>query len=1115
MDNQKGLISLFLIMALTVLCVVMGLLFLLYKDALASKQAHLQDLAINQASLIEAVAQFDDMYSHNFPSGAIEATLSQIRDAHGKSIGFGQSGEFIIAHKIGGQGTLNFVVAHRFFLASAKMFKNNPNHISPVMAAALAGKQGVEQLKDYRGEWVMAAYAPVTKLHMGVVAKMDLREIRAPFIQALKLGLGMAVLLIGLGSLVYLRVGQRLLGRLERQHRRFASLVETMPAVTYSEDLLYQTPRYLSPQAAVLLGVEQVPDQGQEGWWNNHVVVEDIERLKHARELLLKQKRDMQIEYRMIRADGEQIWVRDVAKLVCDSKGLPIMLQGVVIDVSETRETHEKLSASEARFRQLYENAPIAYQSLDATGRIKSVNQAWLHKTGYELSQVVGHEIGSFLIPGQEDLLASRFSQFMKDGYVQGLEFDLQRKDGLPLTVSVDGQVSRDRDGHPLYTHCVLTDISEQQRQARALQESESRMRLILASTGEGIFGLDVRGNFTFVNPACLRMLGYDRAADLLGREMLGLVGCSQANGFSSQDKNCPIVDILETSLPNHGEGELFTRKDGSSFAVEFWSHPIQEGGMLVGAVVTFVDITQRLRHQAALKASELKYRTIFESVPTPLLILNTDGVVVDVNPAHQKIFGQYMQRSLLGTHVREHPGVTGTSLAERFLNVAMGEPMPLQQASYQTLQDGPGSHFNVRGVPFVTRRSDGRGDLQGALLIHENITDLKQTELKLRQAVEEADQASQAKGDFLAVMSHEIRTPMNLVVGMAELLLETEVDNEQKRYLEKLQQAGDTLLSLINNILDLTKLDEGQVQLLEEPYTPRVLMAEVASIISLAAEGKGLALTCETDSSVPQQVLGDPARLKQVLLNLLSNALKFTHEGQIGLTLSLVRQDGILQLCYQVSDSGMGIAEDHLEKVFERFRQADSSMTRRYGGSGLGLAISKQLVILMKGNIQVHSTEGQGTHFTIRLPLHEADELNVTEDHAHRVKPQEGLRLLLAEDSVDNRMLVRAYLRGSSHQLEMVTNGQEALAIVQEGGAFDLILMDVQMPVMDGYTATRAILAELVQHNRPLCPIVALTAHALDGDQARSLEAGCVAHLTKPIKKQALLDAITHYATS
>ncbi|ABK45442.1 PAS/PAC sensor hybrid histidine kinase [Magnetococcus marinus MC-1] len=1114
MDHRNSLLTLYMVMVVAVVAVAAGLLLLLYQDSFAKKQAHLQDLATNQARLIDEVANFNHSYRHDYPTGAVEATISQIRDAHGKSIGFGQTGEFIIAYRKSGHSHVHFIVAHRFTQAVTPSFRENPNHLHPAMARAMAGESGFMEGTDYRGKQVLIAYAPVVKLRMGVVAKMDVQEVLAPFERILKIGLSITLLLIGGGSVAYLWVAKGVAGRMEWQHQRLAMLVEGMPAVIYTEDLRTQLPYYVSPQAVVLLGGQGCQaDEPLDVWWNRHVWAEDWETLQHARQMLKKHKRPMQVEYRMVRQDGQLIWVRDVARLVCDEQGLPLLVQGMVMDVSEARHTHEKLIASEVRFRQLYENAPIAYQSLNTEGVIQNVNQAWLKKTGYELSQVLDHSLFEFLVVGQEQEVAKKFEAFLQAGYVQDLHYELRCADGRALKVSINGQVSRDRSGRLVKTHCVLTDITEQDRAAQALQESESRLRLILASTGEGLFGLDLQGNFIFANPACLRMMGYRDDRQLLGKPMLEIVSCCSSQFVRRGKGSCPISQILKTGLPNHAEGELFRRADGSFFSTEFWSHPIQQNGELVGAVVTFIDISQRVLNQTALKASELKYRTIFESVPTPLLILDTSGVVRDVNSAHQSTFGRFAGGSLMGVSIREHPGVAGSLLAESFLALAKGEPMPLQQASYTMEAEGEAIHFNVRGVPFVTRDGEGREDLQGALVIHENITDLKQTELKLRKAVEEADCATHAKGDFLAVMSHEIRTPMNLVVGMAELLLETDVNAEQKHYLEKLQKAGDTLLSLINNILDLTKLDEGQLKLLDEPFAPQALLDEVSGIISLAAEAKGLTLSCEIQEGVPERVLGDSVRIKQVLLNLLSNALKFTQQGFIRLSLTVEGAEGAQQLCYAVSDSGMGIPDYHLDEVFERFSQGDSSMTRRFGGSGLGLAICKKLVILMQGQIQVSSQVDVGAIFQIRLPLRAAALAPASSQQQVKRRLNQGVRVLLAEDAVDNRMLIQAYLRNSPHDLVMVEDGQQALQLIEEGTDFNLILMDVQMPVMDGYSATRAILAELGAQQRPPCPIVALTAHALEGDQARSLQAGCVAHLTKPIKKKILLEAIQTYA--
>jgi signal transduction histidine kinase/CheY-like chemotaxis protein len=403
---------------------------------------------------------------------------------------------------------------------------------------------------------------------------------------------------------------------------------------------------------------------------------------------------------------------------------------------------------------------------------------------------------------------------------------------------------------------------------------------------------------------------------------------------------------------------------------------------------------------------------------------------------------------------------------------------------------------------------------------IRQNLEEIiRERTIHLIQAREEAESASRAKSEFLANMSHEIRTPLNGILGMVDVILPTDLTPRQKEYVDLLKCSGELLLGIINQLLDLSKIEAGKLTLEFIPFDLRALVHEAVDTFLIAGQKKGLTLTCEIDPRVPRLVKGDTYRLRQVMINLLGNAVKFTEKGRVAITLELTadhRENNMVEILFSVTDTGIGIPAEKLETIFSSFTQADGSMTRKYGGTGLGLTISRELLRLMGGSIGVESREGRGSRFYFSIPFEicrEAPEVKPPLTAAPEVcgTTNEKVNILLAEDNEINRKYIIALMKNKGWQVTAVKNGKEAIEILRSKNdrSFDIILMDVQMPVMDGMEATKTI-RKLEEYKQ--IPIIALTAHALKGDRERFLAVGMDDYLSKPLDANTLYSTIEKY---
>jgi signal transduction histidine kinase/ActR/RegA family two-component response regulator len=513
-------------------------------------------------------------------------------------------------------------------------------------------------------------------------------------------------------------------------------------------------------------------------------------------------------------------------------------------------------------------------------------------------------------------------------------------------------------------------------------------------------------------------------------------------------------------------------------------------------------------RAERQAREAEARLRAAIDALPEGVVFLDAEGRYVLWNQRYAEIYHRsadlfqpgvrLIDTLRIGVARGDYPDAIGREeawLAERTSQLTNPRARHEQRVS-----DGRWLMIEER------RTSDG-----GLIGLRVDITDMKAQAAELEAALTRAEAAGRAKNDFLANISHEIRTPLNGIMGLAEVLARTELDGTQQGMLKTMVASADALNQLLSDLLDFNRLEAGKIDVAAEPFDLDAAVAEAADLFAHQARAKGLEFEVRVSAGAHRRVLGDAARLKQILTNLLSNALKFTHEGRVMLTVAPSAMD---ERCYfEVRDTGVGFDPNDAERLFDRFEQADGSITRKYGGTGLGLAICRQLASLMGGTISAAGQPGRGAVFTLILPLTAAEPaLDAAPDEAAGAADASALRVLVADDNPTNRMVAELILAAVGADIVSVENGRQAVEAARMS-AFDVVLMDLQMPEMDGLTAIRAIRAREAEQGAARMPIIVLSANVMRDHVEASAAAGADGHLGKPFRAEELIAAVMRAA--
>ena len=732
-------------------------------------------------------------------------------------------------------------------------------------------------------------------------------------------------------------------------------------------------------------------------------------------------------------------------------------------------------------------------------------------------------ELATPITPGFEALVF-KASRGIEDIY----ELTYIRKDGSRFPAVVSVTALRDAQDSIIGYLLIGTDNTARKLAEDALLKAGALQSAIFNSANFSSIATDAKGVIQIFNVGAERMLGYT-AAEVMNKitpadisDPQELIARAQALSAELATPINPGFEALVFKASREIEDiyELtYIRKDGSRFPAVVSVTALRDAhGAIIGYLLIGTDNTARKLVEEEQKKSDQRLRdqqfytrSLIESNIDALMTTDPSGIISDVNKQMEALTG-CTRDELIGAPFKDY--FTDPERAEAGIRRVLREKSVTDYELTARARDGRQTVVSYNATTFYDRNRK----LQGVFAAARDVTERKRVEMELKQAKAVAESASQTKSDFLASMSHEIRTPMNAIMGIADLLAKTPLSDEQNKYVQVFRRAGDNLLNLINDILDLSKVEASQLELERTGFSLTDHLDIVMEMVSARAQEKGLTLKCEIAPSVPRDLIGDSTRLRQVLLNLMGNAVKFTESGKVTLRVMLEPDSAVpTALRFVVTDTGIGIAPDKLDRVFERFTQADTSMTRRFGGSGLGLTISKRLVELMGGRIWVESQVGKGSTFAFAVPfevwaggkLRAAVQVGPDPD-----LPLLPLRILMAEDSPDNCMVTMAYLEKTPYQVQIAETGAIAFEMFSTG-EYDLVLMDRQMPVMDGLTATRKIRAWEHENARQPTPIIALTASALKGDREMCLAAGCTAFLTKPIKQEVLLQAIREHTAA
>lgn len=769
-------------------------------------------------------------------------------------------------------------------------------------------------------------------------------------------------------------------------------------------------------------------------------------------------------------------------------------------DISKRKEAENQLSENLVLLQTLLANIQSGIMVEDLSRKILFTNQLFcdIKKIKNSPKEMIGKDCGELitntkLLFKDEDKFDKRINEIIQNKkivvreLIETKENHFFERDYVPIIIEEEYK------GH-LWKY---TDVTLRIQNQNLLEQSEERNRNIMNSSLNAIITIDNEGKITFWNNQSEVIFGWKKE-EVLGKSLTETIIPKQYH----QGHNNGMKHYLAT-----GEGPVLNKnielpavnRQGEEFPIEIAIIPLKEKeGLFFCSFIQ--DISERKKAENKLKFQEEKYRNIISNMNLGLLEVDNQETIQFVNQSFITMSG-YETEELIGKKPTDI-----FVFGENFNTMQQKKELRTQGVSdvYQIpIKDKRGElkWWTISGAP----NYDDQGNLVGSVGIHLDITEQKKLEIELHQQKQKAEEASKAKEVFLSNMSHEIRTPLNAIIGFLRELGKQELTDLQKEYIDNSTIASKHLLAILNNILDISKIEAGEMELEKEDFVFEESIDKVIKVLHPLAIQKGLRLEASIDTSVYSVFKADSLRIEQILFNLVGNSLKFTHMGRIDLLCKVVSDlPSVQKILIKVIDTGIGMDKNYINTIFKKFSQEDKAVTRKFGGTGLGMAITKELINLMHGTIKIESEKGKGTTFFITLPLEKGNPEKVKQNNNEHNVTISGLSILLVEDNKMNRMVIQNSMQYFNCVVTEAENGIEALELLKQQ-SFDIILMDIQMPEMDGIEATKIIRNEFKLNT----PIIALTANAFKTEIENCKNAGIDDYLTKPFDEFILIETI------